>query len=71
VFGIIDIFDTATNTLDSSIAVAGTPGGIVFVTPPPPGPTSKAQCKNGGWQTFTNPSFASQGDCIKYVNHLP
>jgi uncharacterized delta-60 repeat protein len=38
--------------------------------PPPPSPTSKDQCKNGGWQTFTNPSFKSQGACIKYVNGL-
>jgi hypothetical protein len=41
------------------------------VGPPPPEPTSKAQCKNGGWQTFTTPSFASQGACIKYFNSLP
>jgi uncharacterized delta-60 repeat protein len=38
--------------------------------PPPPPPTSKDQCKNGGWQSFTNPSFKSQGDCVKYVNGL-
>ncbi len=38
--------------------------------PPPPPPTNKNQCKNGGWQTFTNPSFKNQGDCIKYVNGL-
>ncbi|HEY0005510.1 MAG TPA: hypothetical protein VGB17_11925 [Pyrinomonadaceae bacterium] len=35
-------------------------------------PTSAAQCKNGGWQTF-NPNrtagpFKNQGDCIQYVN---
>ena len=32
-------------------------------------PTSKAQCKNGGWQTFNNPSFRNQGQCVSYVNH--
>ena len=32
-----------------------------------PSPTSKEQCKNGGWQTFTNPSFANQGDCVSFV----
>jgi hypothetical protein len=37
---------------------------------PSPGPTNKDQCKNGGWQTFTNPSFKNQGQCIKYVNGL-
>jgi len=50
------------------------PRGIVFVVPPPApptGPTSKDQCKNGGWMTFTNPAFKNQGQCIKYVNSLP
>jgi hypothetical protein len=30
-------------------------------------PTSKDQCKNGGWKTFTNPSFKNQGECVSYV----
>jgi hypothetical protein len=30
-------------------------------------PTSKDECKNGGWATFTNPQFKSQGDCVSYV----
>jgi hypothetical protein len=30
-------------------------------------PTSKAQCKNGGWKTFNNPKFKNQGDCVSYV----
>ena len=32
-------------------------------------PTSKDQCKKGGWQTFNNPSFKNQGQCVSYVNH--
>jgi Tol biopolymer transport system component len=36
---------------------------------PQPGPTSKAQCKKGGWRNFTNPSFKNQGQCVAYVNH--
>ena len=39
-------------------------------TPVSQGPTNKDQCKNGGWQTFTNPTFSNQGDCVSYVNHL-
>ena len=38
--------------------------------PPPPlvgPPTNKDQCKNGGWQTFNNPSFRNQGDCVSFV----
>lgn len=26
--------------------------------------TSKAQCKDGGWATSTNPVFTNQGDCV-------
>lgn len=33
------------------------------------GPTTKAQCKKGGWRGFTNPSFKNQGQCVKFVNH--
>jgi hypothetical protein len=34
-------------------------------------PTSKDQCKNGGWMTFNNPAFENQGGCVSYVesNH--
>lgn len=32
-------------------------------------PTSKEQCKNGGWMTFNYPrTFQNQGDCIQFVN---
>jgi hypothetical protein len=31
--------------------------------------TTKDQCKNGGWKTFTDPSFTNQGQCVSYVNH--
>ena len=27
---------------------------------------AKDQCKNGGWQNFTSPSFKNQGDCVSY-----
>jgi hypothetical protein len=33
------------------------------------GPTSKQQCKKGGWRQFRNPSFKNQGQCVKFVNH--
>ena len=35
--------------------------------PGPTGPTSPEQCKKGGWQTFTNPSFKNQGQCVSSV----
>jgi hypothetical protein len=24
------------------------------------------QCKNGGWKTFTNPTFKNQGQCVSF-----
>jgi hypothetical protein len=33
------------------------------------GPTSKQQCKKGGWKKFKNPSFKNQGQCVKWFNH--
>jgi hypothetical protein len=30
-------------------------------------PTSKDECKNGGWQNYSNPTFKNQGDCVSYV----
>lgn len=30
-------------------------------------PTNKDQCKDGGWQRFTNPTFRNQGDCVSFV----
>jgi hypothetical protein len=33
------------------------------------GPTSKAQCKDGGWRKFTSPSFRNQGQCVSWYEH--
>jgi hypothetical protein len=43
------------------------PGDIV-VTDAQPFPTSRDQCKNGGWQQF---GFANQGLCIAFVERGP
>jgi hypothetical protein len=45
----------------------GFSGDIVIVdaSPPPPLPTSKDQCKSGGWKTFG--VFKNQGDCVSFV----
>jgi hypothetical protein len=32
-------------------------------------PASKADCKHGGWKSFTDPSFRNQGGCVSYVAH--
>lgn len=32
-------------------------------------PTTKEQCKNGGWMNFTFPrAFKNEGDCIQFFN---
>ena len=30
-------------------------------------PSSKDECKNGGWQTFDDPAFKNQGECVSFV----
>lgn len=32
-----------------------------------PPPSDMNQCKKGGWETFTNPTFKNQGACVSYV----
>jgi hypothetical protein len=39
--------------------------GDIVVTDASPLPTSKEQCKNGGWRTFG--VFKNQGDCVSFV----
>jgi len=46
-----------------------TPTPTATPTPTPAAPTSKDDCKNGGWKNFTSPHpFKNQGDCIQFVN---
>jgi hypothetical protein len=39
--------------------------GDIVITDTPAAPTSKDQCKNGGWRTF--PGFKNEGDCVSFV----
>jgi hypothetical protein len=63
------IFDEGTDTLG-----LGTPGVVHLdnisvngqVVGSPTSPTTKDECKNGGWQNF-NPTFKNQGDCVSFV----
>jgi hypothetical protein len=61
---IIDVQGTADL---SNITVNGTAEVPAPVVTGPP--TSKQACKDGGWKTFTNPSFKNQGQCVSYVVH--
>lgn len=57
---------------DTKWAPNGTVAIEITASAPPVGPpTSKDQCKNGGWQTFNNPAFANQGGCVSYVANHP
>ena len=67
----------------SQYTVAAGSGALVPKTPPavptaaqpadiavraaPAAPTSKDQCKHGGWRDFPALGFKNQGDCVSYV----
>ena len=40
-------------------------GGVTIVDAPPV-PTSKDQCKNGGWRNYGT-TFKNQGQCVEFV----
>ena len=42
-------------------------GGDIIVVDAPALPTSKDQCKSGGWKTYG--VFKNQGDCVSFVVH--
>jgi hypothetical protein len=50
---------------DTNVRGQVTSGDVVFVDVPPL-PTSKDQCKDGGWRDFGS-FFRSQGDCVAFV----
>jgi hypothetical protein len=43
--------------------------GDIVVVDAQPSPTSKAQCKNGGWRNFAG--FTNQGQCVAFVERHP
>jgi hypothetical protein len=44
-------------------------GGDIVIIDTPALPTSKDQCRNGGWLNF--PQFKNQGECIAFVERGP
>jgi hypothetical protein len=66
--GLVGAFDLvkvtvagSTTTYDFGVDANG--DGVPDTAPP----TSKDQCKHGGWASFNNPSFANQGDCVSFI----
>jgi hypothetical protein len=53
--------------LDTDYPVSG---GDVVVVDAPPLPTSKDQCKNGGWRNYGD-TFDNQGQCVAFVERGP
>jgi hypothetical protein len=45
-------------------------GDFVVVDAQPPLPTSKEQCKNGGWRDYGG-AFENQGQCVAFVQRGP
>jgi hypothetical protein len=52
-------FTTGVNSFSSGDVV------VVDAQRPPPLPTSRDQCKDGGWQQY---DFKNQGQCVAFVN---
>jgi hypothetical protein len=49
----------------SSVGAGPLLSGDITIIDAPPLPTSKDQCKNGGWRDFA--VFKNQGDCVSFV----
>jgi hypothetical protein len=56
-------FDDLTRIVCGSVT-SFSPFATVFA---PTRPVRTSDCKKGGWQRYTNPSFKNEGDCVSYV----
>ena len=52
-----------------TVAGGNAPAGHSREFPCSPPPTSKDQCKDGGWRQFGNCGFKNQGQCVSFVRH--
>jgi YVTN family beta-propeller protein len=65
----VSVIDIKANTVVATIPVGVNPFGVAIT--PVQAPTSKEQCKNGGYKKFGSPAgpFKNQGQCVSYVEH--
>jgi hypothetical protein len=63
--GLGDVVPTDCSQAPISLSPVPVIRGDIVVRDAPPVPTSKEQCKTGGWRSF--PGFKSQGDCVSFV----
>ena len=71
VVAIVTLDDGTVLTAENTV-LTGDPSTVMPDSEEPPvvtTPVTKDQCKNGGYKTFTNPTFKNQGQCVSYVNH--
>lgn len=83
-FGTVSVRITDAGSTGDTMEAFPTPGGCpgplpnyvpiefsgdIVVVDTPPAPTSKDQCKHGGWRAF--PQFKNQGACVSFVNSQP
>jgi hypothetical protein len=64
-----EVFDTWPTNF-TVLAVATTQGKPYILSRGPSLPTSKEQCKNGGWRNFGE-RFKNQGQCVAFVERGP
>lgn len=62
--GNVSVIATSTNTVAATVTVGDGPAGVAITPGTRPSPTSKRQCKNGGWEAF---GFKNQGQCVRFV----
>lgn len=61
----VDVLIDVMGTADLSNITVNGQTQVPVVT----GPATKAQCKQGGWKSFSSPSFKNQGQCVSWFNH--
>jgi hypothetical protein len=61
----VDVLIDVMGTADLSNITVNGQTQVPVVT----GPATKAQCKKGGWKSFSSPSFKNQGQCVSWFNH--
>jgi hypothetical protein len=64
---IVDVLPTACPVTTDPLVPIGS--GDIVVTDAQPFPTTKDQCKHGGWRAFSQ--FKNQGGCVRFVNSRP
>jgi hypothetical protein len=57
-------------SLGSTTDVAEVISGQISITDTPALPTSRNECKNGGWRDYGS-TFANQGQCVAFVERGP